>query len=257
MTKFTPHFIIPEQFKQFLTGSSFSNLHKFHIVKKSFILDRNELLLHLVANRKVLHFGCCDHLNLIEEKITNGSHLHTNITKVATECVGLDINEESLTKLSSLGVSNCYYYDLLSSNNSFIENKEYDFVLLGEILEHIPNPVEFLNLIAKKFVNAKEIIVTVPNAFSTKNFYNIKQGVEEINTDHKYWFTPYTIAKVLTVAGYDANNIYFVDRSRISLLEKFVKWFYLLQGKNPFTSKKWSISKATGLVAIAKFNAKS
>jgi 2-polyprenyl-3-methyl-5-hydroxy-6-metoxy-1,4-benzoquinol methylase len=253
MTKFTPHFIIPEQFKQFLTGKSFSNLQKFTFVKKSFIVDRNELLLSLVNNRKVLHFGCCDHLNLIEEKINNGTHLHVNITKVASECVGLDIDNLSLDKISSLGLSNCHYYDLLSSSDAFIESKEYDFVLLGEILEHIPNPVEFLRLIAKKFKNAKEIIVTVPNAFSSKNIYNIKRGIEEINTDHKYWFTPYTIAKVLTDSGYDAESLYFVDRSKINFLEKIVKWFYLIQGKDPFSSRKWSISMATGLIAIARF----
>lgn len=253
MNALQPHFTISEEDKLYLSGEVFSNQKKFFFTKKSFIPERNDLLMSLMSNKKVLHFGCCDHEGLIESKFKTGSHLQVNISKVAESCVGIDIDKKALNRMKKLGITNCYYYDLFETNNNDLENQVYDYVLLGELLEHITNPVMFLSLISQKFKNAKKIVITVPNAFNSKNINNIKRGIEEINTDHKYWFTPYTISKVITEAGFNMNCLYFVDRSRISTCEKVIKWYYLIQRKNPFTSKKWHIDKANGIVAIASF----
>ena len=69
---------------------------------------------------------------------------------------------------------------------------------MAEVLEHIDNPVSFIKDIATHYrENIGGIIITVPNAFG---FIHISQainnGVESVNNDHRYWFTPYTICKV-------------------------------------------------------------
>lgn len=253
MNKFEVPFTLNEQLKGYLTGELFSNYRKFQFDKKAFIPERIDLLKSLLNDKVVLHFGCCDHVNLIEEKIKNITHLHVIISNIAKKCIGIDNNIEALNKLKSLNIDNCMYYNLLESSDPALENEAYDYVLLGEILEHVAEPILFLKRIHEKFANAKGIIITVPNAFSSRNFYNIKRGIEEINTDHKFWFTPFTISKVVTEAGFILDSIYFVDRSRITAFDKVVKWYYLLQNRNPFTSRKWNIVKATGLVVIARF----
>lgn len=253
MNKFEPTFQVNDKSKAYLTGDLFSNLKKFRFEKTAFIPNRIDLLKLLLESKSVLHFGCCDHEPLIEEKIQNNTHLQVVLSGLTKKCIGIDNNVSALNKLKSFNVPNCYYYDLFETNDPAIENEEYDFVLLGEILEHISDPVLFLKRIHEKFTNAKKIIITVPNAFSSRNFYNIRRGIEEINTDHKFWFTPFTISKVITEAGFLADKVYFVDRSRITPLDKIVKWYYLFQRKNPFISKKWNVSKANGLVAIANF----
>jgi len=238
---------------EYLTGSSFSNFEKFIFKKKAFIPNRLELLEQLLADKTVLHFGCCDHENLIEEKVANHSHLQVKLTGITRKCIGIDNNLAGIDKLKSLHIENCYFYDLFKSENTEIEIDSYDFILLGEILEHISDPVAFLSMIRSKFKNAGKIIITVPNAFSSKNFYNIKRGIEEINTDHKYWFTPYTVAKVATEAGFQFDCLYFVDRSKINIFDKVIKWYYYFRKLDAFTSRKWSIHKSVGLVAICKF----
>lgn len=253
MIRFKAPFTLNDDIKRYLTGELFSNYRKFRFEKKSFIPDRIDLLKNLLEGKAVLHFGCCDHEDLIEEKIRNNTHLHLIISGIARKCIGIDNDLKALNKLKSLNVDNCLYYDLFETNDSMLEKEGYDYVLLGEILEHVEAPVAFLKTIHNKFVNAKEIIITVPNAFSSRNFYNIKRGIEEINTDHKYWFTPFTISKVLTQAGFVLDSIYFVDRSKINYIDKIVKWYYLVQNKNPFTSKKWNILKSNGLVVVARF----
>jgi len=253
MNIFKAPFTLNNQIEEYLTGELFSNYKKFQFEKRTFIPNRIDLLESILKDKVVLHFGCCDHEHLIEEKISNNTHLHVNISKIAKKCVGIDNNMEALNKLKSLKIDNCHYYDLAETNDPILENEVYDYILLGEILEHVANPVIFLKSIHAKFVNAAVIIITVPNAFSSRNFHNIKRGIEEINTDHKYWFTPYTISKVVTEANFILDSIYFVDRSRLSIVDRIVKRFYLLQNKDPFMSRKWSILKATGLFAIANF----
>lgn len=248
-----PSIIADSHLDEFLTGRSFSNFEKFHYERKTFIPNRVELLDQLLKDKVVLHFGCCDHENIIEEKILNNSHLQVRLANIADKCIGVDNNLSGINKLKSLKVENCHYYDLFESENPEIENEKYDYILLGEILEHISDPVAFLTMIHSKFYNSQNIIITVPNAFSSKNFYNIKRGVEEINTDHRYWFTPYTVAKVATEAGYKFDCLYFVDRSKISIFDKVIKWYYYFRKLNAFTARKWSICKSVGLVAICKF----
>lgn len=253
MKTFEPAIIIDNHLEKFLTGSAFSNFEKFIYKKKSYIPNRLDLLETLLVNKSVLHFGCCDHENLIDEKVSNQSHLQVKLEKICSKCIGIDNNMAGIEKLKKLNILNCYYYDLFESNIAEIENEAYDYILLGEILEHISDPVAFLSKIKSKFKNSKYIIITVPNAFSSKNFYNIKRGIEEINTDHKYWFTPYTIAKVATDAGFKFESLYFVDRSKISFVDKIVKWYYYFRKLDAFSSRKWSIYKSVGLVAISKF----
>jgi 2-polyprenyl-3-methyl-5-hydroxy-6-metoxy-1,4-benzoquinol methylase len=253
MNKFEPAFQVNEKIKAYLKGDVFSNSKKFQFEKRALIPNRIELLKLLLKNKTVLHFGCCDHEELIEEKIQNNTHLQVILSDLTRKCTGIDNNISALNKLKSFNIENCYYYDLFETQDPALESEEYDYVLLGEILEHVTDPVLFLKKIREKFTNAGEIIITVPNAFSSRNFYNVRHGIEEINTDHKFWFTPYTVSKVITEAGYQPDKVYFVDRSRITPSDKIVKWYYLFQHKNPFTSKKWNVSKANGLVAVAGF----
>jgi 2-polyprenyl-3-methyl-5-hydroxy-6-metoxy-1,4-benzoquinol methylase len=254
MNKFAPPITNNNHLEKFLSGDHFSNLEKFRFDKRAYIYYRLDLLDHLLKDKTVLHFGCCDHENLIEEKISDNSHLQVRLSGITRKCTGIDNNMPGLNKLKELGIGNCHYYDLFTSKNDALEKEQYDYVLLGEILEHIADPSAFLKMIRTKFIHAGEIIITVPNAFSSKNFYNIKRGFEEINTDHKYWFTPYTLSKVARESGFKMKSIYFVDRSRLSIPDKIIKWFFLAIGQNPFTARKWSIYKSTGLVAICSFH---
>lgn len=51
-------------------------------------------------------------------------------------------------------------------------------------------------------------MLTVPNALGLIYMsMALNEGCENINSDHKYWFTPYTIQKVLYSAGYETEEI--------------------------------------------------
>jgi len=194
-----------EQDLLFLRGIEFSNHYEFYSIRNFGVQSRLEILKAVCSQKRVIHLGAADHQGLIATKIAAGIWLHGVITNAAKECMGVDINAEVVAYVSeNHNVANMISGNIFDENivNSFRSSGPWDVMLLGEILEHIPNPVQFLADIREKYSGIiSEVIITVPNALRISNFFNSLRGFEANNTDHKYWFTPYTIASVITAAG--------------------------------------------------------
>jgi hypothetical protein len=47
--------------------------------------------------------------------------------------------------------------------------------------------------------------------------------LEIINSDHRFWFTPYTIAKVLVSAGYNPEKITYANLQSLSIGELILR----------------------------------
>ena len=97
-----------------------------------------------------------------------------------------------------------------SASQAFIGDNRWDVLLIPEVLEHIGNPVSFLQTIARLHGRwIERIILTVPNAFRAGNFTNALRNQEAINSDHRFFFTPYTIMKVASDAGLELESLTF------------------------------------------------
>lgn len=192
---------------EFLTGESFSNGRSFTVAEKndSLSIDRFSYLEAISKNKNILHLGFADHLPLIETKIKINKWLHKRLMEAAKRCIGIDIDEEVVEFVKTkLNISDVLRLDItIDSPPECISNQKWDYMILGEVLEHIDNPVQFLYEIRQRYEKfVDRIIITVPNATILKSITNIRKGIECINTDHRYWFTPFTLAKVGTRAGY-------------------------------------------------------
>ena len=175
-------------------------------------ISRIEALLSLARGKRVLHIGCCDHIDLIDKKIKNQTWLHGLLTKVAKECYGIDIDPIAIEHVKKLGYYDVYNCDLLYSFPTQLQKKNFDVVILGEILEHLDSPVAFLKKLYSYIKSDYELVLTVPNAFFLENFINVLGGFERINSDHRAWYTAYTISKVLSLGGYDVKSFEYVFR---------------------------------------------
>ena len=173
---------------------------------------RLEALVSLVKGKSVLHVGCCDHVEIIDEKRRNGLWLHDLLRAASSFCAGVDINAEGVDYVRKLGIPDVYCADIVQGLPVQLDKKRFDVVVVGEVVEHVDAPVKFLQGIRKAVVGPHEVAVSVPNAFFLENLENAICGVERINTDHRFWFTPYTISKVLSQAGYGVKDIRFVFR---------------------------------------------
>ena len=108
---------------------------------------RGELIGQLIEHdTTVLDIGCGD------------GNLITAIKKHKTiQETGIDISEVAVLKAQQKGV-NALQLDITKTE---ITDK-YDYIIISEVLEHIPNPEVIVNQIKNKF--NKELIITLPNA---------------------------------------------------------------------------------------------
>jgi Methyltransferase domain len=175
------------------------------------VLARNEQLLQLVEGKRVIHVGCCDHTEILEERIKANMWLHSLLTEKAEKCLGIDINRQGveLCRRAS-GLDNIMYGDVSQPGIKEISNEKWDIVLFADVLEHIPNPTQFLSGFKASYASAvASIIVSVPNSLRAGNFLGSLRSKETINTDHYCEYSPFTISKTLASAGIVLDKMYF------------------------------------------------
>lgn len=179
--------------------------------KADTVLTRIKKLEKIVKGKRVIHLGCADHQALIPRKIKAGKWLHKKLTDVASRCVGIDIDQECITYIrDTLGYDNVYCSDLLHDALPIALDGHWDYILLGEVLEHIDNPVSFLQAIRTKLMHRVDnIIITVPNSLWLNNIISGLRHEEFINSDHRFWFSPYTLSKVASQGGFSPEELHF------------------------------------------------
>ena len=186
----------------------------------------------IIKDKRVIHVGCTDHIPLIGNKIKENIWFHKRLNESAMTCLGIDINSDAIDYCKKeLGYHNIYYHDIGSSSKPLqeIENSRWDYMIIGEVLEHVDNPVLFFKNILKNYSCIEKIIITVPNAFRIENFGYVFKHRELINSDHRYWFTPYTLAKVATESGMHIEGFWFVSGlkpPRLNIIKKALLKMY-------------------------------
>jgi hypothetical protein len=207
---------IYEIYEDFLTGKELDVGRRFHDVSLSTIVDRLRYLEQRCKGKKVLHLGCLDHSDIIPERIKNKTWLHSIISQVSDVCVGIDINSEAHELVRrEFGIKNIQLLDLSkpleSSELSVFRNNEWDLILCPEMLEHLTNHQQLLENLRMFSGRDTTLIITVPNAFQFQNFINALRGFETINSDHKYWFTFYTLSRLLTANGWTPRQLVYYN----------------------------------------------
>jgi len=166
------------------------------------------VLVQWVAGRRVLHVGFADHVPLIASRVADGSWLHARLSRGAALCIGIDINPAAVAAARGLGFDNVHELDIFAdAGAATLAEWQPDLVLVPDVIEHLPDPAAFLRRLAQCLPTA-EFVVTVPNALSLRNAAQALAGVERINTDHRAWFSPFTLLKVLADAGLQADSLH-------------------------------------------------
>jgi hypothetical protein len=194
----------------YLVGERFDENLTVCYLKNGPVRHRTELLMDICRNKRVLHIGCCDHVPLIKAKIEQRDWLHGLITQCSAYTVGVDIDADAVTEARRIsGLQNIFVADITSAETvEPIRSKRFDIALFGEVVEHISNPVAFLQRFRENYGDIVEnIVITVPNALRAGNVKGAFRNTETINSDHRFFFTPYTIAKVACDAGFIPEEI--------------------------------------------------
>ena len=71
--------------------------------------------------------------------------------------------------------------------------ERFDIVFLGDVIEHVDNPVALLRFGGRHLAPNGRILVSTPNPFSRKFYRRFRRhGTPIVNLDHCAWFTPTT-----------------------------------------------------------------
>jgi len=134
-----------------------------HVIPNTSVVDRIEFIINLCKGKKVLDIGSGGQLS---ELLKGTTVNRTN----ADYCIDVEKDE--------------------------LPDGEYDFILCGEILEHLSNVGIFLDKLHK--YNC-DIIITVPNAFGVNP---ARKGIENVNLEHVAWYSYYTLKALIERHGY-------------------------------------------------------
>ncbi len=192
---------------EYLHGAKFSNglQAAYPFAEEDFRYDtRINWLRTMCAGKKVVHVGCVDHaLKQVKHKLKRGNWLHAHLMEICARVLGVDIDANGIDELrQELQITDLLAADLRNDPCEPIVSAQWDMILLAEVLEHIGDPVSFLSTLRERFGHlTSEFVITVPNVFASEVVSHAKRGIEAINSDHRFWFTPFTIAKVCIDAG--------------------------------------------------------
>jgi hypothetical protein len=159
----------------------------------------------------VLHIGCCDHTPILKQRLADGLWLHASLTGVAQRCLGIDIDAKAVEQVKSMtDFGNLIAADITKPGIDEISSSQWDLALFGDVLEHVHAPVHFLSAFRDNYGSAvNKIIVSVPNNMRGGNATGALRNRETINSDHCFEFSPFTLAKVVTLSGFRLEQFYY------------------------------------------------
>ncbi|AVT12190.1 SAM-dependent methyltransferase [Paracidovorax avenae] len=186
---------------RYLSGEDFDDDYRYQPRVAFAPLARGDLLEQWCAGRSVLHVGFADHQPLIAARVADGGWLHARLSRSARQCHGIDINRQAVEAARVLGFQHVHALDIHAADSEgFLRGLGVDLVMVPDVLEHLGDPAAFMARLAQIFP-AADFVVSVPNGLALRNAVNMLGGVERVNTDHRAWFSPYTLSKVLADAG--------------------------------------------------------
>ncbi len=169
------------------------------------VLDRSAFILEAVKGKRVLEFGAT-------------GPMHDAVVKAAASVfgvdredgdgvVGFDLDDVAMSWLPG-GGNDATWVELDSvvrEPTGWAAGDKYDVVLCGEVIEHLSNPGHFLARLRRQYPGVP-VLITVPNAFTSRGRGHLDAGLENVNIDHVAWYSPRTLRTLLERAGYGITN---------------------------------------------------
>ncbi|MBP7087935.1 MAG: hypothetical protein KBB01_01410 [Candidatus Omnitrophica bacterium] len=156
------------------------NYQVFEKLKVKQPVSRIDYITQKAKNKKVLDLGSYDETALFKNGTKHS--LYTEISKVATSLLGVDNSTKILgPEIIINPKSRIIKGDVQEISKELFENIDFDIIIAGELIEHLPNVLDFFRKIKKLFYG-KEFICTTPNAIS---FSNILLGFLKRESTHR------------------------------------------------------------------------
>ena len=184
--------------------------------KSKYIGDKSIKLEALSTSKVVVHLGCTDWPNQIEQ-ITKNNLLHIQIMAVAKYVVGIDVDADGINHLQKMYIKNDFICGDISNSTVIQRNLidlQPDYILAPDVLEHIEYSRDFLKGIEAVLSRTKAIgVFTTPNAFALKTFIPAFFGLDFTHPDHCLIHNEFTISHAMNDANLRILKIAYVSRN--------------------------------------------
>ena len=183
-----------------------------------------ETISKYIAGKTVLDIGLVEHTR---ELIDREGWKHRKFRNAAKRIVGCDVLPEEVEYLQQLG----YDVRLVDGTSDADIGERFETVFVGDVIEHVGDPVRLLSFGARHLDREGSIVVTTPCPFWYKNLWAaLRQPPFIGNVDHVCWVTPF-------------NAIELAHRASLKL-EGY--WLVQNQGHNAVTRWLHRIRASTG-----------
>jgi len=168
-------------------------------------VNRIAYMVEACRGRKVLDLGCYDETALSKEN--TDTYLFNQITKVAALHVGIDnsklLPDKGLiiNNFTRIVKGNIYEIDKLD-----LGTEDFEVIIAGELIEHLPNTLEFFEKLITQF-KGKRLICSTPNATSFSNLLLSFFKRESAHIDHLQVYSFKTLNTLCRMAGFQSWEI--------------------------------------------------
>lgn len=167
--------------------------------------DRVTPVVELAKGRRVLNIGCCG-----SDALASPLTVHRRIAREASYCVGVDVYEAGVEKMRADGER-----VFLANGESFdLDEKDFDLVVLGDIIEHVSNPGLVLDNSNRHLKDGGSLVVSTPTPFALPLMLRIiRRGSFQVNSEHVTWFDPVMLTCLLARSGFEAEQVFWTEAS--------------------------------------------
>ena len=163
------------------------------------------LLEELVRASSVLHLGAVgETCQPLAAKVAAAPHsTHARLTHAASHCVGVDIDRDGIEALTGAGIfDNLLWGDVLKLTRDDIALPKIDFIVAGDILEHVSSPGELLDAARGLSDPETRLVLTTPNGLGLPAFLRYLRGQVLEGPEHRISFNVYSLRNLLSYHGW-------------------------------------------------------
>lgn len=169
--------------------------------KPRLVDDRIGWIADAVRGSTVAHLGYAD-IGCERSRAVDGTWLHGRLESSALRLVGLDLAPGSLSAdagaTSETHEVDCTDPDAVAS----LGLGEFDWVVAGELIEHVDNPGGLLDATAQLCAPGGTLLISTPNARRLMDVVHAALGREILHPDHVALYSVRTLAVLLARHGW-------------------------------------------------------
>lgn len=144
-------------------------------------VDRIDYVVEYCRDRHVIDVGCYDETALVKQD--TDAWLHGRIASVAASVLGIDSSAAIPEQGIATGPRSRIVRGDAAELAKALAGRTVDVVVAGELIEHLPNVLEFLKTV-KTHAPGRRFIATTPNATSLTNLVLALAARESTHRDH-------------------------------------------------------------------------